>query len=318
MADTTVPSPKQSPLLLLPPELRLRIYSYLLLPSQTPSSTHSTSIANLLPSYHTYYSTDTNPDPYTLTICTIDPYAANKHGAGSKTWRKRSTFLVRTGPLTPLHPTSYRILLSPYTSHLRTTIPSLLPLCHQIHTEASHLLYSTYTFSFHANIEALVPFLSDLTPGARSALRKIQITKMALPYTREIQRAEWEGMCMYLAAKESGLALRRLDLSVIAGRPGEKGWDDIRPISKTEFEVLRRVQREWCGGGGAGGGVDLEWVEQLMAIRGLEDVRVKAVVEHCPQPRSEIMAFWVAFSKSVEGGFGEWVRGVMISLKLRS
>ena len=58
--------------------------------------------------------------------------------------------------------------------------------------------------------------------------------------------------------------------------------------------------------------VDLEWVEQLMALRGVKDVRVRAIVEACPLPRSEAMAFWVAVSKSVEGGFWEWVMEVMV------
>ena len=51
----------------------------------------------------------------------------------------------------------------------------------------------------------------------------------------------------------------------------------------------------------------------MMAIKGLEDLRVKALVEHCARPESEKQAFWVAFSKSVEeGGFGEWIRGFMV------
>jgi len=36
------------------------------------------------------------------------------------------------------------------------------------------------------------------------------------------------------------------------------------------------------------------------------------VIEHCPPPSSEMMAFWVGVSKSVaEGTFGEWVRELM-------
>lgn len=41
-----------------------------------------------------------------------------------------------------------------------------------------------------------------------------------------------------------------------------------------------------------------------MAVRGVKDVGVRAIVEVCPPLRSEVMAFWVAVSKSVEGGFG--------------
>ena len=59
-----------------------------------------------------------------------------------------------------------------------------------------------------------------------------------------------------------------------------------------------------------------------MAARGVKDIRVRAIVEVCPPPRSEAMAFWVAASKSVgglgvgEGGYGwsvEFGNGIYIS-----
>ena len=49
-----------------------------------------------------------------------------------------------------------------------------------------------------------------------------------------------------------------------------------------------------------------------MVVEGAKDIRVHAIVEVCPPPRSETMAFWVAVSKSVEGGFWEWAREVMV------
>lgn len=122
-------------------------------------------------------------------------------------------------------------------------------------------------------------------------------------------------MCSYLAGRDQGMQVRGLELSIVAGRPGENGWDGVRGIERAEFEVLRRVRKEWASNVGAGGGgMDLEWVDQLLMIRGLRHVSVKAMVEHCPAPRSELMAFWVTFSKSVENGFGEWLRGSMLEV----
>jgi hypothetical protein len=213
-----------------------------------------------------------------------------------------------TGPfLTSTTPTTYRILLSPYTSHLRHTIPSLLALNRQIHAEAAKVLYSTYTFSFHTCIEAAVPFFSDLTPVALAHVRHISLTKKALPYTKEFDRAEWAGMCGYLAEQRS-VKLHSLRLNVVAGQPAS-GWDDVTPISVSDFQTIRRMRLEW----GVAGGVDLEWAEQFMAIKGVRSVSVKALVEHCARVESERGAFWAAFSRSaVEGGFGEWVRGGML------
>lgn len=298
------------------------IYEYLLLPSSHPSTTDTTSVANLLPDFHTYFSEDTNNDPFTLSVRTIDPWLGAQ---ASRTWRRRSTYHVRTGtfshyqtPFTNIHssnikgpflntttPTTYRILLSPYTAHLRHTVPSLLLLNRQIHAEASEILYSTYTFSFHTSIEAAVPFLTDLSPPSRRHIRHLSLTKKALPYTKEFDRAEWESLCAYLASPP--MALHSLTLNITTARP-EHGWDDVLAPSAADFESMLRVQH-WAGGSA----VDLEWAQQVMRIRGLTGLSVRALVERCARPASEKLAFWVAFSKGVEeGGFAEWIGGVTV------
>ena len=83
-----------SPLLRLPYEIRLMIYEHLLLPSTSPSTGNGTSIANLLPDFHTYLSEDTNSSASTLSVRTIDPWFGAQ---GPKTWRRRSTYHIRTG-----------------------------------------------------------------------------------------------------------------------------------------------------------------------------------------------------------------------------
>ncbi|KAJ4377870.1 hypothetical protein N0V83_000700 [Neocucurbitaria cava] len=380
-AKSTTDEIATSPFLRLPFEIRLMIYEYLLFPSTQPSTSNSTSIANLLPDFHTYYSEDTNSTPFTLSVRTIDPWIGSQ---SSRTWRRRSTYHVRTGkPAHPLRihcnqkwmyvksrnlrrkpdkeewklkrrmfgtlltctegpflttttPTTYRVLLSPYTAHLRQNVPALLSLNHQTHAEASKVLYSTYTFSFHTSIEAVVPFLSDLTPLARSHIRHLSLTKKALPYTKEFDRAEWSSLCEYLTLHQQQpgfnhhrpqpqssptlhpiplqpFQLRTLHLNVVAGKP-DLGWDAISPITPTDFSTMMRMRSEWGGGDdGSLGGVDLEWAEQLMGIKGLKEMRVRALVEHCARPVSEKQAFWVAFSKSVfEGHLGSGFEGLWL------
>lgn len=309
-----------SPLLRLPFEIRLMIYEYLLLPSTTPSAGQSTSVANLLPdAFHTYYSEDTNCDAFTLSVRTIDPWMGAQ---GTGRWRRRSTYHVRTGPfLTTTTPTTYRVLLSPYSAHLRHTVPSLLCLSRQIHAEASKILYSTYSFAFHTSIEAAVPFLSDLTPLSRSNIRHISLTKKALPYTKEFNRAEWASLCAYLSGTDlhapnpalgmTHMSLHTLTLRIISGRP-DNGYPASLPgPTPADFDTMLRMKNEdWEH---FGQGTDLEWVEQVMAIKGLRDIRVQALVERCARAVSEKQAFWVAFSQSVvEGAFGEWVRQHML------
>lgn len=81
-------------LLRLPFEVRLMIYEYLLFPSTDPGTGSGTSVANLMTDFHTYYSEDTNDDPLTLSVRTIDPWLGART---SRTWRRRSTYHVRTG-----------------------------------------------------------------------------------------------------------------------------------------------------------------------------------------------------------------------------
>jgi hypothetical protein len=106
---------------------------------------------------------------------------------------------------------------------------------------------------------------------------------------------------------KENVGLRKLELSVMGGDPGIEEAESVPGIEKEDFEVMMRMRREW-----GAGDVDLEWVQQLMQIRGLRQMDVKALVEACMAPRSGAMRFWVAFSKSVEGGFADWVRGVMV------
>jgi hypothetical protein len=117
------PDLPQSPFLRLPLEIRLIIYEYLLLPSAIPSATYSSSVTNLLPDYHTYYSADTNSNPYTLAVRTIDPNLGNQ--GGKRTWRRRSTYYVRTGEfLVPLILSCIStFLLISILSHPPTTTP---------------------------------------------------------------------------------------------------------------------------------------------------------------------------------------------------
>lgn len=106
--DSTTHRQLVSPFLRLPFEIRLMIYEYLLFPSKNPSTGHGISVANLLPDFHTYYSEDTNNDPFTLSVRTIDPWLGAQ---GSRTWRRRSTYHVRTGKLPhQIYTTSKRLL----------------------------------------------------------------------------------------------------------------------------------------------------------------------------------------------------------------
>lgn len=286
--------------------------------------------------------------PRTLQIRTINPTKLSTVLPANST---RPRYHIRDAFRRSTQTTSYALANNPGLH------PAILATCKQCHAEASELLYGAYAFDFDTHvsapppppkenkqlkkslqIEAIIPFLSTLTPLARSFVSRIAIVKRALTLCKEFDRAEWRATFDYLAAELNVPALS-LNLGVVAGKPPLGGWDDVPALTVEHFRLVqpRSVRSRPASGAttpteaadaagkvfdgqvlhGLGlraiGGVDFEWVGQLLWLRGLRDIKVNAIIEHCPMPMSETMAFWVSFSKSVEGGFRDWIRGVMLA-----
>ena len=208
---------------------------------------------------------------------------------------RRSNCLIRTGRFRG------RTMQTTYTTTNNPGISAaILSTNRRIHDEAVEVLYGSYTFDFSIHVEAITPFLADLTNEARQCVQRVGLVKRALPYDRDFDCEEWRTATSCIAS--SLPHLRHLDLGVVAGKPGQEGnlnggWDDVEDWTRHDFETWTR--RGWMG---------LEWVRDLAKIQATE-VSVRAVIEHCPQPKSEMMVFWVGISKSVvEGGFGEWIK----------
>lgn len=181
---------------------------------------------------------------------------------------------------------------------------SILGVNHQIHREASHVLYS-HTFDFGMDIESILPFLQDLTPTALTSIKRIMMVKRSLPYTKDFDRCEWRSACDFISKY---LNLVQLDLGVYGGTPSLANrpalhWKQNSTYTKADFAIISRLQE--CED-------DMEWVKQVTAIRGLQVLNVKALLEHCPIPGSKAMAFFVNFSASIEKGFTEYLRSHML------
>ncbi|KAI9899497.1 hypothetical protein N3K66_005958 [Trichothecium roseum] len=111
-------------------------------------------------------------------------------------------------------------------SRKREIHPSILSVNRLIHREASQRLYARSAFRFAADIEALVPFLSDLTPRTRSLVREISLRKRGgasagACVSADSDAGEWARLCAYLAGqrREGVMRLRRLDVVVEGGKP---------------------------------------------------------------------------------------------------
>jgi hypothetical protein len=175
--------------------------------------------------------------------------------------------------------------------------PAIMATCKLIHAEASEVLYSSYTLDFDTHVEAIGAFLADLTPLAKGFVRSVSLVKRATPYDREFDRCKWGTATSALCHLPS---ICKLHLGVVAGKPGPSGWDGVPVWTKKDFNAMVKW-RQWAG---------FEWVEELSRVRLVDGgrIEVKAIIEHCPMPGSEGMAFWVGVSRNVEGGFAEWVR----------
>ncbi|KAI9726199.1 MAG: hypothetical protein M1828_001872 [Chrysothrix sp. TS-e1954] len=369
-SDMTRPPP---PFLRLPLELRLQIYSYLLIVrTSTPETPNKFLVSH--PDYHQYVmTTSLNPaldDPdYNTTVSRsptptpdVDPnISASSLPKGGPASNTRTLQFRNTSHLT--HPstrlrTIYKIRADRFRARcvdstyrcINAGTPSsplhtaILHTSRQIHAEAAELLYSSYTFAFDTNVEAAVPFFSDLTPTSRAAVRSLGVVKRALPYDKDFDRCEWASMCAYLRGALVGL--RQLKLGVVAGVP-RGGWEGVRGFEKAEFECVcgRFEEMSWVGdlagfsstavisntttshegvgrdvarerqrqGQGQGKCSEADGSSRERPVghgeqsSKLQDLTITAHIEHCPEPTSNSMAFFVAFSKSVEGGFRDYL-----------
>ena len=299
-------SAQQSPFLRLPAELRLQIYALLVLPRNA---------TDLLPSYEKVHASTQDYFDYekkllgsdrpvtanlsnpALLIRTLDPERYKKRFPALRPEPVRSKYSVRCDRFrAACRSTTYHCVNNPRIEDQM----GIMRANKQIHAEAAELLYSTYAFDFDTHVEAIVPFFSDLTPFSRSCIKSIRLVKRALAYEKEFDRAEWSTALRYLTSTSSGISLRRLDLGVVCGRPGDRGWDRVARYGKRDFDLVKGLE-------------GMEWMQYLLEVRGLQELTVQAVVEHCaPGTNSMAMAGFIRFSASVEGGFREWLMGELI------
>ncbi|KAI5356912.1 Putative 2EXR domain-containing protein [Septoria linicola] len=298
--------PMVSPFLRLPAEIRLQIYSLLVFPRRSidlliSSERSAVSAVDAVDYQQWKVDEDGNVSPDvlknpTLRIRTVDPtrykarYADHPH--------VRTAYSVRADRFAArCMNTTYHCVNVPRIEHNL----AILRANKQIHAEAAEMMYSNYTFDFDTHIEAIIPFLRDLTPFTRSCIKSIRLTKRALAYLKEFDRCEWDNALRYLTNGDNKINLRRLELGVVAGRPGERGWDRIATYSAADFNLLKTHE-------------DMAWLQYLEEINKLQELEVHAVIEHCPPVTSSTnMANFVRFSASVEGGFAEYLKGQLLA-----
>lgn len=218
-----------------------------------------------------------------------ESYARRKRLASTK--RLRSSYWVKAGPYRTMSAETSYVLQNGVEIH-----PAILGVSRQIHAEAAYLLYGSYVFDFSIDVESAVPFFEDRTPIGREAIRRIHLEKRAWPYIRNFDKYEWSTVCAYIAER---LRLQYLGLGVFGGKVDENYYMVTKTFEKSDFCEISKFD-------------GMEWVEELVAIKGLQNLDIKTIWEVCPLPCSNGLAFFADFSASIEKGFAEYLRENML------
>ena len=280
----------ESRFLHLPVEIRLNIYECLLAPSPEKASGSSnfddgsSRLVHHIPCVFLP----------ALKVQTLSPeiYVMEKQ----KGSLQRTTFYTRADRFRG------RTMLTTYLIHKKRRLyAAILRINRQIHGEAVAVLYAKHMFAFDTHVEAVSPFMSDLTSAARNCIKCVAITKRASPFEKEFDRAEWKNACASFATLPN---LDELQLQVIASKPSRGDWHGVDAMEKQEME--ERIKEQ-----------SFEWVRDLVQIKNLKKLDVMAKVEKCMSPESDALLDWVRFSKSIEGSFRMVISDMMVSNRTR-
>ncbi|KAI1638145.1 hypothetical protein F4809DRAFT_639863 [Biscogniauxia mediterranea] len=175
---------------------------------------------------------------------------------------------------------------------------ALMRASRAVYGETAHLVYGRHAFDFGRDIEAVEPFLSDLTPASRSLIREVSLYKHHGPHyccaVSESDRSEWRSVCRFL--RDRVAEVRKLRLVVQGGKPPGP-WDGPREFSAADFKLLADIRHE-----------SLDWVADLATVRSIRDLEIVPDVHYCPPPVSTSMIVFAAFSASIERGLAEFLR----------
>ncbi|KAG4440279.1 hypothetical protein IFR05_004240 [Cadophora sp. M221] len=251
---------EQSPFMRVPSEIRLMIYSLLF----------------------------DNRNERTFEIRNQDPQVYRRRSSHVRTqYRVLSRDLVRQSNATTYH------LVTDVELHV-----SIMAVNRKIYQETAHILYGNRAFSFGRDIEAIVPFFSDMTKKTRPLIHEISLVKQGSVYARDYDRCEWSSVCAFL---KDHMQVGSLKLTVEGGRPS-LGWDGLPEYTAADFKTLSNVRYE-----------PLEWVWELLSIKGIRKLAVGSEIHHCPPSHSSAMAFFAAFSSSIEKGFSDFLRSELLA-----
>lgn len=249
-------APESSILLRLPREIRVMIYEYLL----DMDSTRNIVIHNR-------------------------PKSHKSKMGGSQ---RRSAYHVQERSLhRPLYQTTYG-----YNGD-KELHPAIMAVNRRLRQEVAHYLYGMHSFHFGSDIEAVVPFLRDLTSTTQSIIKEITVHKSAPCNAVAVGDAAWPSICKFLGTLPR---LRKLTIMVEGGQPRDS-WDGPKELSVSDIRLLYATRNE-C----------LEWARLLADVSAVEEVEIVADMKHMAPPTTSSALIYAAFSASIETTFVEFLK----------
>lgn len=168
----------------------------------------------------------------------------------------------------------------------------LMRVNRKIYEETSYIVYSRHSFDFGVDIEAVQPFLSDLSPGSRQLIQELSLCKRGPLPIFENDRSEWRSLCRYLA---EACVVKKLRLVVQGGRPS-KDWTGPKEFSARDLQLLADLKHE-----------SLDWVGELAQVD-IQELEVLPDMHYSPPPTNSNMLIFAAVSASIEKGLTEFLR----------
>ncbi|ROT35248.1 hypothetical protein SODALDRAFT_59623 [Sodiomyces alkalinus F11] len=183
-----------------------------------------------------------------------------------------------------------------------------------LHSEASWFLYGRHTFSFDTDIEAVDPFLGDLTPPTRELVRSIAVRKQSAvrwPGSGS-DPIDWSHMCRHL--QDDLPNLRHLRITVEGDLPPPPALDSHResvpswkpepprPLEVSDFRLLCHIKHD-----------SVSWIRDLAGFhnksKGLGMLEVVADVRPTSVAAETTEAIvHAALSLCIETAFVEFLR----------
>lgn len=183
------------------------------------------------------------------------------------------------------------------TYHLATKTkmyPEIMAVNRQIHRETSHMLYGLHGFDFNGDIEAVVPFLRDLSPSSRALIQEITIRKDGPMYYCESDRLDWSNMCKYLRGLDR--TIPNVRVIVEGGKPSE-AWEGAKRLEVSDFRLLNLIKHE-----------SMEWISELQKIEGLRQLEIVPQMRYLRQPSTTATLLFAAFSASIDTALVDYLR----------